>query len=195
MNIKTLNNKLMVKCLQTISIFVLILCSLSCKEKYEKTLLLLSPKESIVSDQRMVLDSIVVMKNKTTMLIRQYRGNGDCLEIKYIKNNNRYSELREKFHGVIEKSKYVKRLNNIDTLPIFNNTDTIFTYNSNRKYYPTTIDLSLGDAQYEVKKQKYTYVSTRQSIIDHLYKEYYYDKNFNIIKYIVKYRGSICVYR
>ena len=66
---------------------------------------------------------------------------------------------------------------------------------SKRKFYPTTIDLSLGDAEYNVEKQGNTYLSARQSIIDSLYSECYYYENFNITKYIVKYRGNVCVYR
>lgn len=129
------------------------------------------------------------------MFIRQYRGRGEYLEIKFIKNNNSFSELRERFRGNIEKGNLSFKSINIDTLPIFSIKDTSFTYKSKRQYYPTTIDLSLGDAQYKVKKQGNTYRSFRQSIIDSLYSECYYYEDFKIIKYIVKYRGNICVYK
>jgi hypothetical protein len=58
------------------------------------------------------------------------------------------------------------------------------------------MDLSLGDARYKIEKRKNTYVSSRTSTIDSTYKEeYYYDSNFNITKFIVKYGGNICIYK
>jgi hypothetical protein len=196
MNIDMLNNKLVIKFFHVVIITVVIFCFLSCKEKEKKTLLLFSQKESVICDQRFVLDSIIIIETKTTMLMRQYSGRGGYLESKYIKTNNSFSELREGFHGNIEEGKSIDKSIQIDTLPVFSINDTFFTYKSKRKYYPTTIDLSLGDAQYKVAKQGNTYVSSRHSMIDSLYNEYYYyNKNFDIYKYIAKFRGNICVYR
>jgi hypothetical protein len=195
MNMRMLNNGLTMKFFHVAIMAIVIFCSLSCKEKEKKTILLFSQKESVISDQRFVLDSIIIIKTKTTMSIRQYRGKGEYLDIKFIKANNNFSELRESFR-YIQEGKPIDKPIQIDTLPIFSVNDTSFTYKSKRKYYPTTIDLSLGDAQYKVEKQGDTYVSFRQSMIDSLYNEYYYyNKNFDITKYIAKFRRNICVYR
>ena len=176
----------------------IILGMLGCKVKQKNGTLLFSPDESFIDDKKMILDSIVIRKTERTILIRQYRGAGDYLEIKSVKINNGFAELRKKFYGNIENETDAINANlmPVDTLPIFNMSDTIFTYKSNRKYYFTTIDLSLGDALYRIEKNENTYVSSRQSAIDNSYEEeYYYDMNFNIIKYVVKYRGNTCVYR
>jgi len=177
-------------------IAIVIICSLSCKEQEKKTILLFSQKESVISDQRFVLDSIIIIKTKTTMSMRQYRGRGAYLEIEFIKTNNNFSELRERFRGLIQVGKPIDKPVHVDTLPIFSINDTFFIYKSKRDFYHSIIDLSLGDAQYKVVKQGDTYVSSRQSMIDSLYNEYYYyNKKFDITKYIVKYRKNLYVYR
>jgi hypothetical protein len=194
MNTTILNNRLAMKFFYVAIIAIVIICSLSCKEKEKKTILLFSQKESVISDQRFVLDSIIIIKTKTTMSIRQYSGRGEYWDIKFIKTNNNFSELREGFR-YIQVGKPIDKPVHVDTLPIFSINDTFFIYKSKRDY-PTTIDFSLGDAQYKVVKQGDTYVSSRQSMIDSLYNEYYYyNKNFDITKYIVKYRKNLCVYR
>jgi len=57
------------------------------------------------------------------------------------------------------------------------------------------MDLSLGDARYKIENNKDAFVFNKKSTIDNSYEEeYYYDMNFNIIKYVVKYRGNIYIY-
>jgi len=181
-----------------IIIIVLILGTISCKEEKQNITLLLSKRESVINDKKIILDSIVINRSKKHILIRQYRGAGDYLEIKFIKINNGFSEIRKKFYGLIEnKTDKIKAdLMPADTLPTFYKSDTIFTYKSNRNFYHSTMDLSLGDGEYKIEKTENTYISSKKSAIDSSFEElYYYDVNFNITKFIVKYRGNICVYR
>jgi len=181
-----------------IIIIILILGTFSCKEKQQKTTLLLSPRESVINDKRYILDSIVINRTDRKILIRQYRGAGNYSEITFIRFKNGFSEIRKRFYGLIENEtdKVKSDLMPVDTLPIFYKNDTNFTFTCNRNFYHSTMDLSLGDARYKIEKIKNTYISTRKSTIDSTYEEeYYYDLNFSITKFIVKYGGNICIYK
>ena len=181
-----------------IILIILILGTFSCKEKPQKTTLLYLPKDSVVDDKRLILDSIVISRTDREILIRQYRGAGNYLEIRIIRFNNGFSEIRKRFYGpIIDETDKVKAdLMPVDTLPVFYKRDTDFTFICNRNFYHSTMDLSLGNARYKIEKRKNTYVSSRTSTIDSTYKEeYYYDENFNITIFIVKYRGNICIYK
>jgi hypothetical protein len=161
-------------------------------------MLQLSHKESVITDKRFILDSIVINRTEKKILIRQYRGAGNYLEITLIKFNNGFSEIRKRFYGLIENEtdKAKAALMPVDTLPVFYKRDTNFTFISNRNFYHSTMDLSLGDARYKIEKNKNAYISTRKSTIDSTYEEeYYYDENFHITKFIVKCGGNICIYK
>jgi len=179
-------------------IIILIFGTISCKEKQQNKTLLFSPRVSVIKDKKIILDSIVIHKSEKNILIRQYRGAGDFLEIELIKIKNGFSEIRKQFYGLIENETDIKKadLMPIDTLPIFYRSDTIFTYKSNRNFYHSTMDLSLGNGVYKIEKNENTYVFSKKSTIDSSYEEeYYYNIDFDIIKYIVKYRGNIYVYK
>ena len=181
-----------------IIIIILIFGTLSCKEKLHKTTLFFSSKESVINNKKNILDSIVISRTESKILIRQYRGAGNYLEISLIRFNNGFSELRKKFNGLVdtETDKIKTNLIPVDTLPTFYKIDTFFTYKSERNFYHSIMDLSLGNARYKIKKNKNTFMFSKKSTIDSSYEEeYYYDMNFNIIKYIVKYRGNIYIYK
>lgn len=181
-----------------IIIIILIFGTLSCKEKLHKTTLFFSSKESVINNKKNILDSIVISRTESKILIRQYRGSGNYLEISLIRFNNGFSELRKKFNGLVdtETDKIKTNLIPVDTLPTFYKIDTFFTYKSERNFYHSIMDLSLGNARYKIKKNKDTFMFIKKSTIDSSYEEeYYYDMNFNIIKYIVKYRGNIYIYK
>jgi len=181
-----------------IIIIILIFGTLSCKEKLHKTTLFFSSKESVINNKKNILDSIVISRTESKILIRQYRGSGNYLEISLIRFNNGFSELRKKFNGLVdtETDKIKTNLIPVDTLPTFYKIDTFFTYKSERNFYHSIMDLSLGNARYKIKKNKNTFMFSKKSTIDSSYEEeYYYDMNFNIIKYIVKYRGNIYIYK
>jgi len=181
-----------------IIIIILIFGTLSCKEKLHKTTLSFSSKESVINNKKNILDSIVISRTECKILIRQYRGAGNYLEISLIRFNNGFSELRKKFNGLVdtETDKIKTNIIPVDTLPTFYKIDTFFTYKSERNFYHSIMDLSLGNARYKIKKNKNTFMFSKKSTIDSSYEEeYYYDMNFNIIKYIVKYRGNIYIYK
>ena len=181
-----------------IIIIILIFGTLSCKEKLHKTTLFFSSKESVINNKKNILDSIVISRTECKILIRQYRGAGNYLEISLIRFNNGFSELRKKFNGLVdtETDKIKTNIIPVDTLPTFYKIDTFFTYKSERNFYHSIMDLSLGNARYKIKKNKNTFMFSKKSTIDSSYEEeYYYDMNFNIIKYIVKYRGNIYIYK
>ena len=181
-----------------IIIIILIFGTLSCKEKLHKTTLFFSSKESVINNKKNILDSIVISRTESKILIRQYRGSGNYLEISLIRFNNGFSELRKKFNGLVdtETDKIKTNIIPVDTLPTFYKIDTFFTYKSERNFYHSIMDLSLGNARYKIKKNKNTFMFSKKSTIDSSYEEeYYYDMNFNIIKYIVKYRGNIYIYK
>ena len=180
-----------------IIIILLIFGTLSCKEKQHKTTLFFSFKESVINNNRFILDSIVISRTENKILIRQYRGAGNYLEISLIRFNKGFSELRKKFNGLVdtEAEKIKTNLIPVDTLPTFYTNDTFFTYKSKRNFYHSIMDLSLGDARYKIENNKDAFVFNKKSTIDNSYEEeYYYDMNFNIIKYVVKYRGNIYIY-
>jgi hypothetical protein len=197
MNTKLLNKYISMK-YNYIILIILILGTISCKKKQQNTMILLFSKESVINDKWYKLDSIVINKSNSKILMRQYRGGGNYLEITFIRFNNGFSEIRKRFYGLIrdETDRVKSNLMPIDTLPVLSKRDTDFTFSCNRNFYHSTMDLSLGDARYKIEKRKNTYVSSRTSTIDSTYKEeYYYDSNFNITKFIVKYGGNICIYK
>ena len=186
------------KHIQITIIIFLILGIISCKEKQQKTLLKISTKESVNIDKKFLLDSIVILRTEKNIIIRQYRGRGNNMKIILIKGNKGFSEFRQRFYGLVanDEDERKAQLMPVDTLPIFYIGDTIFTFKCNRNFYHSTMDLSLGDAQYKIEKNGNTNVSSRKSIIDTSYEEaYYYDVDYNIFKFIVKLRGSVYIYR
>ena len=186
------------KHIQITIIIFLILGIISCKEKQQKTILNLSIKESVNIDKKFILDSIVILRTEKNIIIRQYRGRGNHLEVNLIKGNKGFSEFRSRFYGLVanDEDERKAQLMPVDTIPVFYKGDTIFTFKCNRNFYHSTMDLSLGDAQYKIEKNGNTNVSSRKSIIDTSFEEaYYYDMDYNIFKYIVKLRGSVYIYR
>ena len=101
------------------------------------------------------------------------------------------NNLWEKRHRSNDFGEFLK----IDSIPTFFLNDTSFIYKSAREIFPVVRIYSYADCRYIIKKQGEEYVTVKQSTIDTTYKEiFFYDKDFNIHKYINTYKDNYCVY-
>ncbi|MBO1736541.1 MAG: hypothetical protein DBY16_08725 [Coprobacter sp.] len=173
--------------------FVMIgLFALSCNNKLSKEtsyVLYYEPDSSHVTEKRMIGDSIVIKKiSQDSILISTHISNMTVYENLYFRIGN---NLWEKRHRSNDFGEFLK----IDSIPTFFLNDTSFIYKSAREIFPVVRIYSYADCRYIIKKQGEKYVTVKQSTIDTTYKEiFFYDKDFNIHKYINTYKDNYCVY-
>lgn len=142
--------------------------------------------ESTIIDERFNLDSIGFQYSKDSIIlyIRQ-------LELPFFKKHGNIYELREAYRDMIDYER-------TDSILTFSTKDTTFTYGSviDGDFIPNAFDYSLADCKYEIKKiGNNSYVTTKQSLVDTTFKEiYYYDKEYQITKFVNTYKGNICIY-
>ena len=175
--------------------FLLIITSISllfCCNKnnnYEKHVtLLLDTIDSNYSDERFLIDSINI---EFTDSISVFFNTGDYTNLRvFYKHKNGMYEIRERFNEKPD-SEYL----GIDTILTFYKSDTTFIYHSAFDFIPLVFYYSFADCKYEMLKENDTYKTIKQSLIDTTYREiYYYDKYYNIYKYINTWKDNNCVY-
>jgi len=81
-------------------------------------------------------------------------------------------------------------------IPTFMQRDTIFTYIPEDDFVAFFVnDLGFGKCKYQIKKNNDEFLTIKQSLIDTTYHEtYYYDRHYNIYKYINAWKDNQCVY-
>ena len=187
-----INNYIMKTYIKTLFFVMIGLFTLSCNNKLSKEtsyVLYYEPDSSHVTEKRMIGDSIVIKKNsQDSILISTHISNMTVYESLYFRIGNNLWEKRYRYNDFGEFLK-------IDSIPTFFLNDTSFIYKSAIDFFPVVRTYSYADCRYIIKKQGEEYVTVKQSTIDTTYKEiFFYDKDFNIHKYINTYKDNYCVY-
>ena len=81
-------------------------------------------------------------------------------------------------------------------IPTFMQKDTIFTYIPVGDFFAVFVnDLGLGKCKYQIETNNSKFLTIKQSLIDTTYKEiFFYDKDYNIYKFINTWKDNRCVY-
>jgi len=171
-------------------LIILSILIFSCNKNEEKEVLysLLFDAENSSISEPFFRDSILVVNREDSIIIKNYYGENHYQNI-YLKCNSEFFEKRyvsnlpEHFFG-------------IDTIITFAQKDTSFVYKSKRDdFIVTLIDLSLFNSYYIIQRNGNNYMTIKQSCVDTTYKEmFYYDKDYNIYKFINTWNGDTIVY-
>lgn len=187
---KTINKKKNIIYLLSILFFVF---SLSCSKKQKNKMyaytLYFDTISSTIS-KPFFKDSINIMcYGHDSIVMKSYYKENFYENVYFYRNNN----LFEKRYISNQPGNYF----GIDTILTFSITkDTTFIYKSKRDdFMVTLIDISLFNSKYSIVKNSNNYKSIKQSLIDTTYKEIiFYDKNYNIYKYVNTWKENRCVY-
>ena len=168
--------------------FMLIIAFYSCKNLDKTIVLNFDSDLSAVYEKKLIRDSIVIYyySNDSMLLLKYF--NGDYKQSQYFKKDNDFYERRI---SVTENREF----RGIDSILTFSKKDTVFKYNSARSFLITVLDYSYADCIYNIIHERNEYMTIKQSAIDTTYKEiFFYDKNYNIFKYINTWKDNQCVY-
>jgi len=152
-----------------------------------KTVLFFDSTISHVQEKKLIRDSIVInhFSNDSIVFLKYY--DGDFAQFNYFYKNDKLFEKRL-------KGSFGNDFLGIDSILTFSKKDTTFLYHYNRFLVMVT-DYSYADCIYIIKNKGNEYITIKQSTIDTTYKEiFFYDKNFNIYKYINTWKGNKYVY-
>ena len=168
--------------------FMLIIAFYSCKNLDKIIILNFDDELSTVRDESLIRDSIVIKYYSDDNILLLKYSNGDFKQCDYFKMDNAFFERRI---SVTDIGKFVK----IDSILTFSKIDTFFEYKSAREFIPIVQVYSYADCIYNIIHEKNEYMTIKQSAIDTTYKEiFFYDKNYNIFKYINTWKDNQCVY-
>lgn len=177
-----------VKCFYLIIILFLISCNKCSQDKIISNVLIFDANSSS-QNKPFFRDSLFVTYYKFDSIIIKNYFNGDYYQNVFLNQEKCFFENR-----------YVSNLPEgifkTDTILTFAKMDTTFVYKSRRDdFIVTFVDLSLFDCQYFIEKIGKEYVTTKQSLIDSTYKEiFFYNKDYQIYKFINTWKDSKCVY-
>ena len=157
-------------------------------DKFSKTILSFDSTISHVQEKSLIRDSIVIQYyNNDSILLLKY-SNGDYKRSHFFYMNDVFLERRRRTTEVGE-------FLGIDSILTFSKKDTIFEYKSARRFIPIVQDYGYADGIYTIQHEGNEYKTIKQSVIDTTYKEiFFYDKDYNIYKYVNTWKGNKCVY-
>jgi hypothetical protein len=177
---------------------LVILTSISCintsNKNTEKIIFSYDPISSSLVDTIFKYDSLFFEKTKDSITITRYLGGqGYYYYSEFYLQNNIFYELRISPH-IIEEEK--EDSNTVISIPMFSIKDTIFDYFPEKDFLPAFVmDLSFNRCNYRMMKNDDEFITIKQSLVDTTYKEiYFYDKNYNLYKYINTWKDNKCVY-
>jgi hypothetical protein len=172
-------------------LFVILFLLLSCNRQIDKefTQVLSFDIHGSSVNKPFFRDSLVITYyKKDSILIKNYF-NGNYYQNIYFNRDNNFFEKRY-------VSNPPAQIFEVDTILTFAKKDTSLIYKSRRDdFVVTLIDLSLIDGQYIIQEDSNNYKTIKQSLIDTTYKEiFFYDKNYNIYKFVNTWKNNKCVY-
>jgi hypothetical protein len=149
--------------------------------------LFLDTKDSQFSDEHFLIDSIRIEHNDSLRIIF-YTGSYQDTRTYHKKANGLY-EIRPRFNEIPEENF------GTDTILTFSKSDTIFLFHSEFDFIPFVFYYGFANCEYKILKENGIYKSTKKSLIDTTYKEiFFYDKDYNICKYINTWKDNESVY-
>ena len=156
--------------------------------QFNKTALYFDSTISHAQEETLIRDSIVI----------QYYANDSILLLKYSNGNYKRSHffnINDVFLERRMRTTEVGEFLGIDSILSFSKIDTIFEYKSARRFIPTVQDYSYADCIYKIQHEGNEYMTIKQSVIDTTYKEvFFYDKDYNIYKFVNTWKDNKCVY-
>ena len=173
--------------------FLLIIALYSCKNHEKTVILSYDEKLSTIYDKSLIRDSIIIHYYTNDSILLLKYSNGDYKQSLYFRMDDVFFEKRT---SVTEVGEFV----GIDSILTFSKKDTIFEYKSARRFIPLLQDYSYADCIYTIKHEGNEYRTIKQSTLqqstfDTTYKEiFFYDKDYNIYKYINTWKDNECVY-
>lgn len=167
--------------------FLLVSCNKQSNKEFSYVLIF-SPENSNVIKKSLLFDSIFI-KNyyNDSILISRY-SNAKPIEAIFFNDNGSFWEKRYRCNDLGE-------FLGIDSILTFSKKDATFFYKSERVFIPIIWQYSFADCLYSISKVGNEYITTKQSLVDTSYKEiFYYDKDYNIYKFINIWKNNKCVY-
>jgi hypothetical protein len=172
-------------------LFAISLLILSCNRQSKKEVIDILVFDAINSsvDAPFFRDSLVITYYKADSILIKNYFKGNYYQNIYCNNENAFWERRF-------VSNLPENIFEIDSILTFSKCDTSFFYKSRRDdFLVTLVDLALFDGKYTIQKEDNNYKTIKQSMTDTTYKEiFFYDKNYNIYKYINTWKENKCVY-
>lgn len=161
-------------------------------EANKKVVLVLDKSSSHIDDDRFPLDSVCFNYTDSIIMYKYYPKRH--FEVYFFKSENAVYERRSvyDYNNSTISGEYV-RDDYVLTLSV---QDTTFIYKYTQQFLATVWDYSYADSKYEIRKiNEGEYITTKQSLIDSTYKEiFYYNKDFQVTKFINTYKENICIY-
>ena len=167
---------------------IALLCSCNKQNnEFSITVLSFDSTTSHVQEEKLIRDSIVInYYSKDSILLLKYY-DGDYTRYNYFYKDDELFEKRIKanlWEGFL----------GIDSILTFSKKDTVFSYHYNRLIVMVT-DYGYADCIYMIEQKGNEYKTIKQSAIDTTYKEiFFYDKDYNIYKYINIWQDNEYVY-
>jgi hypothetical protein len=159
-----------------------------------KTILFYDSDSSKLTDIEFKYDSLVVERiSKDSMTITRYLGGeGYYYHSNFSLKNDVFYENRIVPQLIIEGETETK----VIFIPTFSLKDTIFNYTPEDDFTSVFVmDLSFDKCIYQIEKKNNKVLTIKKSLVDTTYKEiFFYDKDYNIYKYINTWQNNKCVY-
>jgi len=171
------------------ALLIFIITMLSCGNNHSKKkyVLMFESDQSVVEENRLIFDSLLMSCFKDSIVFLKC-SNDKCFESLFVKNENGFFEVRDRYSDIGE---YL----GTDTILTFSKKDTTFTYKSAYEFVPIVLSLSYADCVYKIRRTENNYITIKQSLIDTTYREiFFYDKEYNIYKFINTWKDNQCVY-
>lgn len=177
------------KCFSVVFICILICSCNENKIANNRINLIMDATTSTVIDKRFCLDSISFHYDKDSVFMYKHFSNR-YFETSFFYSKNDLYEWRDIYDDLA--GAYLGK----DSILTFSTKEISFVYNSTIEFITTTWDYPFADCKYEIKKiGDDNYTTTKQSLVDTTYKEiYFYNKNYQVSKFINTYKGNICIY-
>jgi len=159
-----------------------------------KTVLYYDSINSILDNEIFKYDSFFINRiTRDSMIITRYLGGeGYYFHTTFSLKNHLFYENRQIPQSIIEGETETS----IIFIPTFMQKDTNFFYTPKDEFIAFFVnDLGFDKCNYQIKKNNNEFITIKQSLTDTTYFEiYYYDKYFNIYKYINTWKDNKCVY-
>jgi hypothetical protein len=185
------------KNLITVFLAGIILLSCNRNEKINlplKTELLFDSISSTICDSRFPFQKMIITAYTDSVLVERIHTGGKLRSYVFYNHNGNLFEVRPRINWYYENEGPVDF--RMDTILTFSIKDITFVYDADDDIIIGTIfDYSIADSKYEIKKNGNTYKTIKQSLVDTTYMEiFFYDKKYNIHKFINLWQGNECVY-
>jgi hypothetical protein len=160
-------------------------------------------KDKIVLEYDSALSKLYYEKFKFDSLLIERMNSDSMIIYRYLeKNDNYWYSTFSLIENIFYEHRVVPHLiiegeteTSIILIPTFLQRDTTFYYLPEDDFFPVSANMSFDKCRYQIKKNNNEFIFIKQSLTDSTYKEiFFYDKNYNINKFINTWQDNECVY-